>query len=416
MDLLDVEQLNREDAIISPFYYTKHDLCKTVIERGLSLEVEQSLTFKNTTNIIKIAKHLGLPYYSLSTTLYLYHRFCAAHFIGNFKSDLVFVACFSLAMKIEETVKKLIDIYIAVGSVVHGKILELDQKDMREVKDKVINLERLLLEDIQFDVEIISPHRIALSYCLEVDGPQEIAEECWHLINSSYQSTVCIQYPPHIISLAALCVAFKYSYKSIPVVLLDAHWLADQYCAATEIINWHIILAETDDEKLRFGKFLQELNTLVKPIEPEVINKVFLEKTENGNSSAFDKRYQKPSFGRDRSQFVHPSSSRPEYTPRHDDGRQDRQIEGRIDPERMNHDRRSHNYSRTPQTPYVEKRRSNIDRDTPSHFSSKYRSNNDVPYVKPTKRYHDDARDVYRDDREKYREDRDRDGRDRYRR
>ena len=154
--------MKHPDAIASPFYYTKSEL-----ERN---KVEQYVRIKQTQGIMQVAGHLGLPYYSKSTALYLYHRFMAAYDITDRKLEYIYVACLSLAMKIEETVKKMSDIYIAVIFVVHGKAVEPDLKELKELRDVVMDLERLLLEDIQFDVEILSPHRFMLSFCKSVDG------------------------------------------------------------------------------------------------------------------------------------------------------------------------------------------------------------------------------------------------------
>jgi hypothetical protein len=65
---------------------------------------------------------------------------------------------------------------------------------MKEVKDIVMDIERLLLEDVQFEVEVHSPHRFCLSFLklLKLKGKEEdgwmdkFARDCWNMINTSY--------------------------------------------------------------------------------------------------------------------------------------------------------------------------------------------------------------------------------------
>ena len=75
-------------------------------------------------------------------------------------------------MKIEETVRRLHEIYSTALTTcsLHGisppsslSDHELDAKEMKHVRDIVMDFERILLQDIQFDVEIHSPHRFGLS-------------------------------------------------------------------------------------------------------------------------------------------------------------------------------------------------------------------------------------------------------------
>lgn len=59
---------------------------------------------------------------------------------------------------------------------------------MKDVKDNVMDMERILLEDIQFDVEISLPHRFAISFLKQIGFAQDedLGKECWDLLNKSY--------------------------------------------------------------------------------------------------------------------------------------------------------------------------------------------------------------------------------------
>lgn len=109
----------------------------------------------------------------------------------------------------EETVKKLSDIYTLYIQSSNGTFVEPDQREMKALKDGVMEVERLLLEDLEFDVEFFTPHRFALSICKLYSCPQNIAAECWEILNASYQSLICIQHPVHIIAIAGIVCAYK---------------------------------------------------------------------------------------------------------------------------------------------------------------------------------------------------------------
>lgn len=108
------------NAVQTPAFYTKAQLDSIRQKYGQSLQQEKEIRIRNTRHLTKIAKHLGLPYYSTSTCLYLYHRFAASYDLSKFNIEHVLISCLSLGMKIEETVKKLGDIYMACNLIING--------------------------------------------------------------------------------------------------------------------------------------------------------------------------------------------------------------------------------------------------------------------------------------------------------
>ncbi|KAJ3335343.1 hypothetical protein HDU91_002228 [Kappamyces sp. JEL0680] len=122
----------------------------------------------------------------------------------------------------------------AIARIGHALHLE-----MKEVKDIVMDMERLLLEDIEFDVEIHSPHRFSLSLLklLGFDGEegsgeivarfanQTYARHAWQFVNASYLCQVSLLYPPPTIALGAvLCALFLLTqtfYSRVSCDMLD---------------------------------------------------------------------------------------------------------------------------------------------------------------------------------------------------
>ena len=74
-----------------------------------------------------------------------------------------------MAMKIEETVKKLPEIINLCRSNYNQQPIT-DPKEYKLFKDKIMAVERILLEDLEFNVQIEIPHRYALSLCHSFQG------------------------------------------------------------------------------------------------------------------------------------------------------------------------------------------------------------------------------------------------------
>ena len=128
-----------------------------------------------TKSLLNTAEALNLPYHTASVSLYLLHRFIQLKksITGDELNDLghftIIVGSLSLAMKIEETVKKLPEIINNCRSVTNQPPIN-DAKDYKIIKDKAMAVERILLEDLEFNVQIEIPHRFAMSLCHTFQG------------------------------------------------------------------------------------------------------------------------------------------------------------------------------------------------------------------------------------------------------
>jgi hypothetical protein len=95
----------------SPFFYSKKQLVQLNEERGYLPQVMLAQISQNSDNLKLWASNLNLPYYTVASAFYLYHRFIASYGLVNYAPKDVILACLSLAMKIEETVKKLVILF-----------------------------------------------------------------------------------------------------------------------------------------------------------------------------------------------------------------------------------------------------------------------------------------------------------------
>jgi Cyclin, N-terminal domain len=103
------------DEIKHPFYY-----------RNLPSKLDPKTRTRHILKLQEIAQSLGLPYYTISTCSFLYHRFTAAYPLPP--TEILLAGCLSLGMKIEETFKKLNEIYSQAQYILNEVNLELSKE------------------------------------------------------------------------------------------------------------------------------------------------------------------------------------------------------------------------------------------------------------------------------------------------
>jgi hypothetical protein len=147
------------------------------------------------------------------------------------------------------------------------------------MKDKIMDLERLILEDIQFNVDLQPPHRFALSVLKSFDGDREVANVCWNTLNNSYSSTVCIQFPFHCISVSCVLIAYKELRLELPDQILDKKWLNERFLTKDQVIECSLEItsafmqmAKNDARRMQVGKVRHELK-LMAPQPLKVLTK-----------------------------------------------------------------------------------------------------------------------------------------------
>ncbi|KAJ3262037.1 hypothetical protein HK103_003880 [Boothiomyces macroporosus] len=69
------------------------------------------------------------------------------------------------------------------------------------------------------------------------NSDSSVAEECWEILNSSYQSTICIQYPTHLISFASVYLAYQLTFLEIPPAIRSFELLTKCSSKIGEIIG-----------------------------------------------------------------------------------------------------------------------------------------------------------------------------------
>lgn len=80
------------------------------------------------------------------------------------------------------------------------------ESEYRYTIDDMILCELQLLHHIDYQLIVFHPHRQLLQY-LEDSGMQDSLQVAWSLANDTYQTDLCMRFPPFLIALGCLCLA-----------------------------------------------------------------------------------------------------------------------------------------------------------------------------------------------------------------
>ena len=131
-----------------------------------------------------------------------------------------------------------------------------------------MNFERMMLEDVQFDTCFNHPYRFVIVFAKALNGnalfnvlffysfdkgQKHVAEKAWKIVDDSYTTTLCIQYPPHTIALAALYIAYRIDYlqnaansdrhsssEGLPIAFGKYEWFEKYHTRLTDVQGEYI--------------------------------------------------------------------------------------------------------------------------------------------------------------------------------
>lgn len=129
---------------------------------------------------------------------------------------LVATTSIFLSTKVEETPIKLVEVIRASYSVQHKKQLNLESDEYRIFREKVLQMERIMLQTLGFDLKIEHPYKHLLQFIKKINGEKKLAQTAWNFVNDSLRTTLCLQYPPDNIAAAAIYLASKYLETPLP--------------------------------------------------------------------------------------------------------------------------------------------------------------------------------------------------------
>jgi cyclin T len=164
---------------------------------------------------------LKIPQLAIATASVFFHRFYVLH---SFKAQdrlLVATTCVFLAGKVEETPKKLQDVLITSDKLIRKqdaqvKPLVPDSPEYNDFKERVLQMERILLQTLGFDLKVEHPYKPLLHFVKDIKGQKDLAQVAWNFANDSLRTTLCLQYQPKHIAAAAVCLACKFIKFTMP--------------------------------------------------------------------------------------------------------------------------------------------------------------------------------------------------------
>ncbi|CAO3668758.1 unnamed protein product [Rhizopus stolonifer] len=161
-----------------------------------------------------VGRKLGFPQKTISTSQALYHRFYLYYSIKEYSPQDISIACLFVASKIEETIKKLKDIFVAVHSVKHPESKELDPEQISEDRRrKILSYEKLVLETICFNFQLRHPYEYIIKFTKWIKSThpsvddKQLAKRAYGIAVDSYKTPICIEYPPHTIAVGCIYLA-----------------------------------------------------------------------------------------------------------------------------------------------------------------------------------------------------------------
>ncbi|KAJ7259530.1 cyclin-like protein [Mycena haematopus] len=167
-----------------------------------------------------LGARIGFPRRTIATAQNLYHRFHLFFPRKDFNYVDVSLASMYVSTKMHDTLKKPRDL-LAVSYAIRfpelvakskhpGGEIDVDTMDQQVVerdRQRVLAIERLLLETICFNFTSRMPFPYVIKLGKAFRASKKLTKLAWRLTIDCHRTLVPIQYPPHIVALANLYVA-----------------------------------------------------------------------------------------------------------------------------------------------------------------------------------------------------------------
>jgi len=160
-----------------------------------------------------LSKALHMERRVLSTASVYFHRFFLFHSFERQNRFHVAVACLFLAGKVEERAFKLKDLVHGYFVVRWPHNQRPDETKMKEMQKSVILAERLILQALNFDLNVMQPYSYLQTKMKEWknyttdESRRALLQTAVNFMNDSFRSTFCLEYRPSEIGAASLYLA-----------------------------------------------------------------------------------------------------------------------------------------------------------------------------------------------------------------
>ncbi|KAJ7368644.1 cyclin-like protein [Mycena albidolilacea] len=205
-------------------------------QRGkLSVTQEERVRQNACAFLETLGARIGFPRRTIATAQNLYHRFHLFFPRKDFNYVDVSLASMYVSTKMHDTLKKPREL-LAVSYAIRfpdlvakskhpGGQIDVDTMDQQVVerdRQRVLAIERLLLETICFNFTSRMPFPYVIKLGKAFGASKKLTKLAWRLTIDCHRTLVPIQYPPHIVALANLYVGALLSSFEQPVVPEDS--------------------------------------------------------------------------------------------------------------------------------------------------------------------------------------------------
>ncbi|KAI9594153.1 cyclin-like protein [Syncephalis fuscata] len=169
------------------------------------------LTLHYTNVIQNIGKRMLLRQRVLATAMTYFQRYYANNAYRNTDAYPIACTCLYLAAKVEETPHHLRTFVNEMREYLKHSQLTTTEVDGKTIPTRfpyssadIAELEIYILEEMDFYMVLYQPYELLTRLCDELHLPPSSMQTAWFVINDSFRIDVCLRYPPHVITLAAL--------------------------------------------------------------------------------------------------------------------------------------------------------------------------------------------------------------------
>ncbi|KAK7030757.1 cyclin N-terminal domain-containing protein [Favolaschia claudopus] len=203
----------------------------SIKQRGkLSVTQEDRVRQNACAFLESLGARIGFPRRTVATAQNLYHRFHLFFPRKDFNYVDVSLASLYVSTKMHDTLKKPREL-LAVSYAIRypdlvakskhpGGEIDIDSMDQQIVerdRQRLLSIERLLLETVCFNFTSRMPFPYVIKLGKTFGASKKLTKLAWRLTIDCHRTLVPIQYPPHIVALANLYVAALLSSFEQPI-------------------------------------------------------------------------------------------------------------------------------------------------------------------------------------------------------
>ncbi|KAM9957835.1 hypothetical protein ACTFIW_012807 [Dictyostelium discoideum] len=198
----------------SHWFFSKEQVLKHY-SLGIELKLEVAYRRASAAFIQDVGIKLKMPQLTIATAISYFHRFFIRHQLKDHDRFVVATACLFLAGKVEETPRKLDDV-IKVSYMIKNKkkdgdkMVAISQQEHNNLKNKILQNEHLILTTIAFELAVEHPYKYLLEYMKSIQGSKNLCQVAWNFVNDSLRTSLCLHYPPDLISYASIYLATRF--------------------------------------------------------------------------------------------------------------------------------------------------------------------------------------------------------------